>query len=106
MTMARKKKLDKLSLDMIQCAKDGYGVNYGRWKAQQEQKPPVKDDTLPDGWKLCEYCRKPFKGKSTKRFCDEICRKEAYYYKNRDKIIEITNRCRKNRKAREAAANG
>lgn len=34
--MARKKKLDKLSLDMIQCAKDGFGCKYGRWKATQK----------------------------------------------------------------------
>ena len=34
-----KKELDKLSLEMIQCERDGFGVSYGRWKATQK---PVK----------------------------------------------------------------
>lgn len=86
--MARKKKLDKLSLDMIQCAKDGFGVHYGRWKATQEIVVPVKDETLPKGWKICEWCKKPFKGVVNKRFCDEICRRKAYYEKNREEFLE------------------
>jgi hypothetical protein len=90
MTMARKKKeLDNLSKDMIQCAKDGFGCHYGRWKATQPIVAVVKDDTLPDGWKLCEYCGKPFKGISPKRFCDVLCRNKAYYEKNRDKVLEV-----------------
>ena len=37
--MAKKKKeLDKLSLDMIECEKAGFGVHYGAWKAAQEEK--------------------------------------------------------------------
>lgn len=78
--MARKK-LDKLSKDMIQCAKDGFGVHYGRWKATQEVVVPVKVDEIPKGWKICEYklCGKPFKPKQGKRFCCDVCRVKAYY---------------------------
>lgn len=35
--MARKEELDKLSRDMVQCEKDGFGVQYGRWMAYKEQ---------------------------------------------------------------------
>lgn len=76
--MARKKQLDKLSLDMIQCKKDGYGVHYGKWKAAQ--KPvEIEPDETPDGWRVCAHCGKPFKPK-TKRiqlYCEAYCQMEA-----------------------------
>ena len=53
------------------------GMSYGKWKAMQpivkvEQKP------IPEGWRKCEYCGKPFKPVQGKRFCEMDCRKEAY----------------------------
>lgn len=53
------------------------GMSYGQWKALQ---PVVVADprAIPDGWKACEYCGKPFKGKVNKRFCEVGCRLEAY----------------------------
>ena len=47
--MARKKILDKLSLDMIECEKAGYGVHYGAWKATQT-KPVIIEKKIPEGW--------------------------------------------------------
>lgn len=99
--MARKKKLDNLSLDMIQCEKDGFGVSYGRWNATQERKELVKDETIPAGWKLCEHCGKPFKPRQAKRFCDEVCRTNAYYESGKG-----YEQMRRYRERRKAAANG
>ena len=74
--MGRRKKMDKLSQDMIQCKKDGFGCSYGKWKAMQE---PVKvEKKIPDGWKECPVCGKPFKSGKGKKFCDEVCRMTAY----------------------------
>ena len=74
-----KKKLDKLSKDMIQCAKDGFGVHYGRWKATQEIVVPVVEKKLPAGWKKCEACGRPIKSGKGKKFCDEVCRLSVYH---------------------------
>ncbi len=80
--MARKKKEpDKLSLDMIECEKAGYGCHYGAWKATQER--PVKveptPDALPEGWMICYYCGKPFelKTKRARKYCEYYCQQEA-----------------------------
>lgn len=52
-------------------------MSYGKWKATQE---PVKviEKPIPEGWKLCEYCGKPFKCSQGKRFCELDCRERAY----------------------------
>jgi hypothetical protein len=81
--MAKKKELDKLSLDMIQCEKDGFGCHYGRWKALQD-KPVVVEkkekEVIPDGWKACKNCGKLFKigsyGKN-RVYCDVTCQRQA-----------------------------
>ena len=75
--MMAKKQLDKLTLDMIQCEKDGYGVHYGRWKATQPIVKPVLDG-LPEGWKVCPHCGKEFKPKlPQQKYCDASCCNEA-----------------------------
>lgn len=76
--MGRKRKLDKLSLDMIECEKAGYGCHYGRWKAAQTNPVVKKEESIPKGWKKCEYCGKVFKPKCGQRFCEPYCRSEAY----------------------------
>ena len=76
--MAKKKQLDKLSLDMIQCKKDGFGVHYGAWKATQ--KPvEIEKPALPEGWRVCEWCGKPFKPKTKRptKYCEVYCQNEA-----------------------------
>ena len=75
--MARTKRMDNLSKDMIQCKKDGYGVHYGKWKAMQ--KPVTMKKKIPDGWLVCENCGVPFKPNRTdQRFCDSYCQRQAY----------------------------
>lgn len=74
--------MDNLSMEMIQCRKDGFGCHYGQWKAQQERKPikPVKVET--EGTKrICEYCGKEFVyfTKHNRKFCGDICRINSYY---------------------------
>jgi hypothetical protein len=78
----KKKELDKLSLDMIECEKAGFGCHYGRWKATQ-QPAKIIPVAIPDGWKACEFCGKPFKRTQGKRFCDLYCRNKAYAGKKR-----------------------
>lgn len=71
--MARKKP-DKLAQDVSKAI--AAGMSYGKWKAMQE---PVKvEKEIPEGWRVCEYCGKPFKKKHGKRFCDMDCRQKAY----------------------------
>lgn len=83
--MAKKKELDKLSLDMIECKKDGFGCHYGAWYASKNRPVTIeKKDELPEGWRVCLRCGKPFKpNKYGKRqvYCDVFCQKAAY--KNR-----------------------
>lgn len=83
--MARKKKLDKLSKDMIQCAKDGFGVHYGIWKATQEAVAPVKVDHTPKNWKACVICGEKFKPKGRKVYCSDNCRYRAFIVNGKNK---------------------
>lgn len=92
-TMARKKQLDKLSLDMIQCAKDGYGVHYGRWKAAQEPVKIIPRTDIPAGWRKCEWCGTPFKP-STKRpqkFCEAYCQVSASQHRLKQRKEAMAN---------------
>lgn len=82
--MGRKKKApsDKLSLDMIQCEKDGFGVHYGAWRAAQYEKnggmPPIQK---PKGYKhTCLNCGNEFYAKANKlrKYCSEFCREQYY----------------------------
>jgi hypothetical protein len=73
-----KKQLDKLSLDMLQCEKDGFGVHYGKWKAMQKP-TKIEPKGIPDGWRVCVWCGKAYKPK-TKRatlYCEVYCQNEA-----------------------------
>lgn len=91
--MARKKKqMDKLAWENSQAL--AAGMSYGKWKAMQDPVKIVKKDVVPDGWKVCEYCKKPFKPKTKgkQRFCDLYCREEAYKEKMRKaKRNEVEN---------------
>lgn len=77
--------LDKLSLDMKRCEKDGYGVSYGRWKATQPiiKRVPVE---LPEGWKVCPRCGIAFKPKvPQQKYCDPVCAREAQRERKKEK---------------------
>lgn len=83
--MARKKKPDKLSQEVAQAL--ACGMSYGKWKAMQDPVKIEKKDVVPDGWRVCEWCKKPFKP-TTRRYqayCEPYCRNEAYKEKMREK---------------------
>ena len=89
--MARKKKeLDKLSLDMIECKKAGYGCHYGDWYAAQNR--PVKIEKkveIPEGWIACLHCGKYFKPYSKmQKYCEISCQKAAQKIRDGDKWNE------------------
>lgn len=83
--MAKKKEMDKLSREVAQAL--ACGMSYGRWKALQPI-APVVPKKIPDGWRACECCGKPFKSVQGKRFCDPTCRSKAY--ESRAKEIQKT----------------
>lgn len=67
--------MDKLSKDMKACAKAGFGVHYGKWKATQPavtEKPKAKSSG-----RVCKHCGKELviipRGYQ-KVFCDAVCR--------------------------------
>ena len=58
------------------------GMSYGQWMAIHNPDPIVKKE-IPDGWKACPYCGKPFKTKQGKKYCDMYCRNMAYKERTR-----------------------
>ena len=96
-----KKKMDKLAWENAQAL--AANMSYGKWKAMQKPIVPIVTDTLPDGWKECEYCGKRFQPKKTKRqkYCNEDCQQKGYYEACRAKIIARNKEYRLNRKERE-----
>ena len=79
----RKKNLDNLAADMIQCKKDGFGCHYGKWKALQpfirfKRELPIE---LDDGKRVCKTCGAEFYyyGKGIKQFCSSSCYQVDYY---------------------------
>ena len=77
--MAKENELDKLSLDMIECEKAGFGCSYGKWKASLANTED-RSKNLPEGWKICEWCGKwykPKQQKSNQRYCESVCQQQA-----------------------------
>lgn len=81
-----KKQLDKLSLDMIECAKAGFGVHYGRWKATQIPKK-IEPLGIPEGWLVCAQCGTPFKPKTKRKqyYCEAQCQAAAQKLRDKEK---------------------
>lgn len=86
-----KKKLDKLATDAQKAL--AAGLSYGKWKAMQA---PVKieEKPLPEGWKKCEYCGKPFKKFGSQRYCELGCRTEAYKQRESELKMEYMRKYR------------
>lgn len=97
--MAVEKQLDKLSLDMIECEKAGYGVRYGSWKATQTNQVVV-EQKIPEGWLVCEYCGKAFKPKTKKkqRFCEVECQNKSYQERNPGYNKKRVRECRERKR--------
>lgn len=77
--MDKKDQPDKLAHEVSQAIAEG--LSYGQWKAKQPFVP--YEAKIPDGWKRCERCGKPFKPMQAQRFCDIHCRELAYRAKKR-----------------------
>ena len=98
--MAKKRKLDKIELEMIECEKAGYGVHYGRWKATQPIKKPEPVEVLPEGWKLCVRCGKAFKPKMPQqKYCEAGCAYEAQRERDRKKNTDYHREWKARKKA-------
>jgi hypothetical protein len=92
--------MDKLSKDMIQCKKDGYGCHYGAWKATQPKVIPKLDDVIPEGWKVCEYCGKAFKPNvKYQKYCEAGCGLLAGNARYKKQRLECTRAYRARKKA-------
>lgn len=93
--MAKKRKLDNIDLEMIECEKAGYGCHYGRWKATQPIKKPEPVD-IPEDWKICPYCGKAFKPRlPQQKYCEAMCG----VYANREKKYAYVKRYKEKKKA-------
>lgn len=93
--MAKKRKLDKLDLEMIECEKAGFGCHYGRWKATQPIKKPDPVD-IPEDWKTCPYCGKAFKPRlPQQKYCEAMCG----VYANREKKYAYVKAYKERKKA-------
>jgi hypothetical protein len=106
----KKKELDNLSLDMIQCRKDGYGCHYGAWKAAKNRPVTIekKTDELPKGWRICKYCGKPFKPKQRgiQLYCEYYCADEAAKERYRERNRERQQQYREKKKAEGSGEDG
>lgn len=105
--MAKKKKeRDKLSLDMIECKKAGYGCHYGDWYAAQNRPVIIEKKTVvPDGYNVCPRCGKVFKPKTSKHiYCEVGCQRASHRERNKDKYSEYyrTHMAKKREEQRRA----
>ena len=70
--------MDNLEKDVAAAMRLGYGVHYGRYKADY---PKTKEDTGADPYiRECRYCGKRFRAaglRNGKLYCDDWCR-DAY----------------------------
>ena len=97
--MAKKREMDNLAKDAA--AALAAGMSYGKWKALQEN--PVhkkKTDEIPEGWKACIRCGKPFKPKAiTQKYCEIACQREVAMEKDRERHNERQRQYRERKKA-------
>ena len=99
--MGRKKKKEPDRLSIESAMATAAGMTYGKWKALQT--PQKITRKIPDGWRLCEFCGKPFKKNGAQRFCEIGCRNLAYKEKEKQIKAEYMRGYRL-RKASEATA--
>ena len=93
--MAKKKEMDNLAKDMIQCKKDGYGCHYGAWKAAQTP-VKIKPKKLPIGIETikCAYCGAEFMSDDnrTRICCGDRCRMLNRSERNRKQYMKRVER--------------
>ena len=59
------------------------GMSYGKWKAMQPVVTKTEKAPLPQGWRECEVCGKPYRKHGGQKYCGIDCRKQAYSDKAR-----------------------
>ena len=95
--------MDKLSMDMIECKKAGFGVHYGKWKAMQEKTEDMPKN-LPEGWKICEWCGKWYKPKQQKcnqKYCEPFCQQQAQSARRHEKTAMYMREYREKMKGKK-----
>ena len=77
-------------------------MSYGKWKAMQPREEPKKvdEDVLPEWFRECKECGKPFKPRGKQIFCEYYCRQKNW---DRTRAREYTRKCRERKKAKENA---
>jgi hypothetical protein len=85
--MKKQKEPDKLSLDAMEARKAG--MSYGMWKGLQKPKPIEKK--IPEGWKICEYCGKPFKPTTGRpqKYCEANCTNKAFHERQKARQMGV-----------------
>lgn len=79
-------------------------MSYGKWKALQPVVELEPEPVIPDGWKRCEACGKPFKPKGGgQRFCEYVCRERYYWRKKNKKRAEYMRLYREQKRSEEDA---
>ncbi len=73
------------------------GMSYGKWKAMQPVVTKTEKAPLPQGWRECEVCGKPYRKHGGQKYCGIDCRKQAYA----DKEREIKRKYMRKRRAME-----
>ncbi len=92
--MAKKKKEpDKLSQDAA--AARAAGMSYGKWKGLQEPVKTERKKKIPEDWKICEYCGKPYKPTTRRpqKYCEPNCANNAYWERERQKKALPIGKC-------------
>ena len=88
--------MDRLARNAMLARKAG--MTYGKWKALQPVLPP-EEKPLPEGWKKCEECGKPFKARGgVQRFCELGCREKAHWRRKNQKRAEYMRQYRASKK--------
>jgi RNase P subunit RPR2 len=106
--MARKKEMDNLAKDAA--AAKAAGMSYGRWKAMQENPVVIKKKVeIPETWKICPHCKKPFKPNqngSKQIYCEISCQRGAQRERNiaNGKSQEYYRRYKEKKLAEKAGA--
>ena len=103
---------DQLTMDCI--AARQAGMSYGQWKAwkalQERKDVPVPEpDSEPvvielayEG-KKCEWCSKPLPANTRRRFCNDHCKQQSYYYRNYAEI-QVREKARRDKRRMEREA--
>lgn len=102
--MAMQKEPDKLAQDAA--AARAAGVSYGKYKAMQtpRKSQKAKADEIPEGWKICKLCGKPYKptSKRPQKYCGAECQQKAAMEKRKDKIREYRKQWQERKRAENA----